>query len=243
LTIRSSDLSEHLQETIDLLRSPTYRNLSDDDKLLLQDEFEELEDSLPLIGYHLSTSFQKTALEVARVAYPLESPKGLEQKLDNLPADTAHRLNALQKSQTALTQKQLAFAALSCDILDTYHAITTRLLSLLNLKSTTVCKALVSKTEHLALVAESLALKLSVLKHQSLDAIYDPEAVNALENYHHHLRDTSTRLAARQRTVEEELRKYQSAGSDMRGLVERYGQIMRSIESVTKDIRRLGGRV
>lgn len=87
-----------------------------------------------------------------------------------------------------------------------------------------------------------MSLKLSVLRNQALAAIYDPEALNALENYQHHLRDTSTRLIARQRVAEEELRKYNSAGSDMRGLVERYGQIMRSMEAVSKDIKRLKGQ-
>jgi hypothetical protein len=84
-----------------------------------------------------------------------------------------------------------------------------------------------------------MALKLNVLRHQALAAIYDPEALNAMENYQVHLRDTSTRLMARQRVVEEELRKYKNAGSDMRSLVERYSQIMRSMETVSKDIKRL----
>ena len=118
----------------------------------------------------------------------------------------------------------------------------TRLLALLSQKSTTVTKALTAKTEHLALVAESMSLKLEVLRNQALSAIYDPEALNALENYQVHLRDTSTRLIARQRVVEEELRKYKSAGSDMRGLVERYGQIMRAMEAASKDIKRLKGQ-
>jgi hypothetical protein len=86
-----------------------------------------------------------------------------------------------------------------------------------------------------------MSLKLDVLKNQALSAIYDPEAIDALQNYQMHLRDTSTRLVARQRVVEDGLRKYKSAGSDMRGLVERYSQIMRQMETVAKDIRRLQG--
>jgi len=122
-----------------------------------------------------------------------------------------------------------------------YKAITTRLLALLVQKEKSVTNALTAKAEHLSFVAESMSLKLSVLRNQALAAIYDPEALNALENYQHHLRDTSTRFVARQRVVEEELRKYKSAGSDMRGLVERYVQIMRSMEAVSKDIERLKG--
>jgi hypothetical protein len=39
------------------------------------------------------------------------------------------------------------------------------------------------------------------------------------------------------------LRKYKSAGSDMKSLVERYSQIMRSLETVSKDIKRLTGQM
>lgn len=167
----------------------------------------------------------------------------LEQKIDSLPADTAHRFVTLQKARTDLSKKQATFTHLCCEILEKYREITARLLSLLAQKSDPVLKALTAQTEHLALVAESMYLKLCVLKQQALAAIYDPEAVNALDNYQMHLRDTKTRLVARQRVVEEELRKYESAGSDMRGLVERYSQITRSIDAVNKDIKRLVGKV
>ncbi|KAI5855983.1 hypothetical protein BZA05DRAFT_390248 [Tricharina praecox] len=242
LTSRTQGLSEELQEALDLLTSQYYRSLPEDDKALLQEEFEDLEDNLPLIGHHVSTSLHKSTLEIARIAYPSENPRTLEQKIDSIPAETALRFNALQKARTALSQKQLALAALCCEILDEYKATTTRLLALLNQKETAITKALTARAEHLTFVAESMSLKLSVLRNQALAAIYDPEALNALENYQHHLRDTSTRLIARQRVAEEELRKYNSAGSDMRGLVERYGQIMRSMEAVSKDIKRLKGQ-
>ena len=55
--------------------------------------------------------------------------------------------------------------------------------------------------------------------------------------------DTKSRLQARQRTVEEELKRYVRAGSDMRALVARYSAAMRGIESTTKEIAKLGGNV
>ncbi|KAI5799949.1 hypothetical protein EDC01DRAFT_526038 [Geopyxis carbonaria] len=243
LTSRATGLSEELQETMDLLTSPYYRTLPDAEKVLLHDEFEHLEDSLPEIGLQLSTSLQKSTLEIAKIAYPNENPRTIETKIDTLPADTAHRFNNLQKSRVNLTQKQMALTTLCCEILDEYQSINTRLLALLSQKSTTIANALTTKTEHLALVAEGMYLKLSMLKHEALEAIYDPEAVNALENYQIHLKDTSTRLIARERVVKEDLEKYKNAGSDMKGLVERYSHIMRSIDTVTKDIKRLGGKV
>lgn len=79
------------------------------------------------------------------------------------------------------------------------------------------------------------------MRYEALAAIYDSEGAEALENYRMHLHDTKSRLLARQKTVEGELKRYEKAGSDMKGLVEKYSHIMRNIESVTKDIRRLGG--
>ena len=108
-------------------------------------------------------------------------------------------------------------------------------------KSTAVPKALLAKSEHLSLVSESMSLKLQVLRRQALSSIYDPDAVNALENYRIHMTDTKTRLVARQRVAEEELRKYRNAGSDMANLVERYAGILKRIQEVGSDIKRLGG--
>lgn len=102
-------------------------------------------------------------------------------------------------------------------------------------------KSILAKSAHLAVVSSSMSGKLSVMKYEALSAIYDSEGVEALENYRMHLHDTKSRLLARQKTVEGELKRYEKAGSDMKGLVEKYSQVMRSIEAVTRDIRRLGG--
>ena len=79
-----------------------------------------------------------------------------------------------------------------------------------------------------------------MLRFGALQAIYDPDALDALENYRMHLTETNSRLVARRRVVEEELKWCEKAGSDMRGLVEKYSAIVRSIDAVGKDIKRLG---
>ena len=100
-------------------------------------------------------------------------------------------------------------------------------------------KALTTKSEHYAVLAENIALKLNIVRNNALKSIYDPEAVSALDTYHRHLVDARSRYLAKQKVSEEELRKYRNAGSDMQGLVERYGQIMKNMDAITKDIRRL----
>lgn len=103
--------------------------------------------------------------------------------------------------------------------------------------------AAVARAAHMAVVASSMEGKLGVLRADAVRAVYDDAAVEALANYRVHLQDTRARLLARRRTVEGELERYAKAGSDMVGLVERYGAVMRGIEAVGRDIVRLGGRV
>ncbi|RPB22995.1 hypothetical protein L211DRAFT_787743, partial [Terfezia boudieri ATCC MYA-4762] len=107
----------------------------------------------------------------------------------------------------------------------------------------TVERAVRGQAEVLEGVVEGMEGKLNVMRLEALAAIYNPESLNALENYHHHLVDTRSRLEARQRTVEQELKRYDRAGSDMKALVARYSTALRGIETVIKEIRRLGGNV
>jgi len=63
-------------------------------------------------------------------------------------------------------------------------------------------KATLAKSGHLAIVVERMAGKLRVLRFAVLKAIYDPDALDAMEDYRMHLADTKTRLAACRRAVE-----------------------------------------
>jgi hypothetical protein len=164
----------------------------------------------------------------------------LTHKIDLLPADTPRLREGLQRSREALAARQTDVARLSIRCLGVYNSIV-RFLTSHPLPA--LQKAVVAKSAPLAIVTESMAGKLRVLRFDALEAIYDPDALDALENYRMHLTDTSSRLVARRRIVEEELKRYEKAGSDMRGLVEKYSTIMRSVDAVGKDIKRLGGEV
>lgn len=182
-----------------------------------------------------------SALAIAKMAYPAETnARALTHKIDLLPADTALLRESLQKSRVSLAARQADVAKLSLRCLETYNSIV-RILTAHPLPA--LQKATLAKSAHLAIVAESMAGKLRVLRFGALEAIYDPDALDALENYRMHLTDTNSRLVARRRVVEEELKRYEKAGSDMRGLVEKYSAIVRSIDAVGKDIKRLGGAV
>lgn len=122
LTSRANGLSEELQETLDLLMSSYYRGLDDKDKVLLQEEFEELEDNLPMIGKEVSQQLLKTMKEVLMVAYPGETEKYLESKVDALPAEVALRGSSLQKGREELIRRQLALGEVCGEIMEVYIA-------------------------------------------------------------------------------------------------------------------------
>lgn len=172
------------------------------------------------------------------------NPRILDSKVDLLPADVAHRRKSLLHSQEVLSAQRASVTSLTLQCLEAYKSLTHQNLThALQTLQPLTNKSILAKSTHLAVVSSSMSGKLSVMRYEALSAIYDPEGADALENYRLHLHDTKSRLLARQKTVEWELKRYEKAGSDMKGLVEKYSQIMRNIEAVTRDIRRLGGNV
>ncbi|KAI5846540.1 hypothetical protein DFP73DRAFT_546204 [Morchella snyderi] len=241
----SASLPDELQEIIDLaITAPRTPAL---DLPLLSATIDDFHASLPLIGEAISRSLAASALDIAKIAYPEDSnPLLLDSKLDHLPADAAHRRKTLLHTTAALTAQRSAVTALTQQVLSAHHTLTT--LSLHHTHSgggvlAAAQGAAAARAAHMAVVASSMEGKLGVLRAEAVRAVYDDAAVEALANYGLHLQDTRARLLARQRTVEGELERYAKAGSDMVGLVERYGAVMRGIEAVGRDIVRLGGRV
>ncbi|KAN0070054.1 hypothetical protein V8E54_011635 [Elaphomyces granulatus] len=110
---------------------------------------------------------------------------------------------------------------------------------------------------------------LRVVKLETLSAIYTPETVAALSHYREHLRDTRIRLEEKQKIAIQELEAYEAAESGLvdgdneqvshevagRGsnrshqagvgpmidIARRYGALIKEVESVKMEIRRLDG--
>ncbi|KAK2768490.1 hypothetical protein FQN54_000345 [Arachnomyces sp. PD_36] len=124
--------------------------------------------------------------------------------------------------------------------------------------------------EHLARVAEGMEGKVRIVKRETLSSIYTPDTVSALTRYREHLRDTRMRLEEKEKEVMGELRAYESAddagsgsgsgGGDGGGrsarernrnmgsgpgvmveIARRYGALVKEVEGVRMEIRRLGG--
>ncbi|KAL7267815.1 hypothetical protein RUND412_009585 [Rhizina undulata] len=247
LPTTSNSLPEDLLEIVDLIATPSkfLSTLPKEHYSLLLEDIDELHDSLGLVGAEISTQLETTALEIAKIAYPEEpSVESLSERIDLLPADLAHRRKMLQNGRTALGNSLLTLANTLYTYLSLAHQLITQFLDFsASQMPEMLYPGLQAKASHLATLATVISHKLQTSRYTALLATYDPVAIEALENYNMHLADTSARLVARQRLVEAELKRYEKAGSDMKEIVERYSLLMRSIDGVTKDIKRLGGAV
>ena len=188
-----------------------------------------------------------------------------------MPAHVAHRCALLVEKRAEVERLRVELAGLAQEAGEEWRKVGENGVRLLEeVKFGTVERAVRGQADMLEAVVGGMEGKLNVVKLEALAAIYNPESLNALENYQlrcfppllpllppltwiltiyiyivycsHHLVDTRSRLEARQRTVEQDLKRYDRAGSDMKALVARYSAAMRGIESATKEIQRLGGR-
>jgi len=77
------------------------------------------------------------------------------------------------------------------------------------------------------------------------NTIYTPEVSSALTNYKEHLRDGRARLRQRQKDAERELERYgvgrEGKEKVMKEIARVYGEMVRQIKEVKRDIGRLKG--
>jgi len=106
-----------------------------------------------------------------------------------------------------------------------------------------VSRAARAQARHLALVAEGFEGKLQIMHFDVLDQLYDPETLMAIERYKSHLKNVRIKLLQRQKIAQDELDSYTSSGQHMKTMVGEYGRMVRSIEAVNKDLRKLGAGI
>lgn len=110
------------------------------------------------------------------------------------------------------------------------------------------------------------------MKHETLSSIYTPDTVSALTHYREHLQDTRIRLEEKEKEATAELQAYELADSGNDGggdgssaggrtttlernrnmgsgpgvmveIARRYGALVKEVEGVRMEIKRLGGEV
>lgn len=84
--------------------------------------------------------------------------------------------------------------------------------------------------------------KLQIMSLETRAQIYTPEAQAALNKYKEHLVDTRVRLGERERVARIRLGEYEGGGEAVREVARRYAGVLKKMETVRGDIRRLGGK-
>ncbi|EAW25066.1 uncharacterized protein NFIA_105540 [Aspergillus fischeri NRRL 181] len=184
----------------------------------------------------------------AKPQAPLASQ--LRERLQNL--------RQIQLAQIPAARARMAITA--AKVLETRAEILKHTVVLLErVKHGALSRATKAKAEHLALVAQGVEAKLSIIKLDTAATLYTPEVVTALDRYRQHLRESRQRLEEKQRKVLEELKGYEGVDSTeahepsarsnkehfesgpMREIARRYGSLVKEIEAVKLEIQRLSG--
>lgn len=80
-----------------------------------------------------------------------------------------------------------------------------------------------------------------IAKLEALAEIYSPEAQGALATYSEHLESVEKELREREAVAERRLTEYEAVKGDMGEVAVRYRGLLKRVEDVRGDIRRLGG--
>ncbi|KAF7177028.1 hypothetical protein CNMCM7691_004569 [Aspergillus felis] len=181
----------------------------------------------------------------AKPQAPLASQ--LRERLQNL--------RQIQLSRIPAARARMAITA--AKVLETRAEILKHTVVLLErVKHGALSRATKAKAEHLALVAQGVEAKLSIMKLDTAATLYTPEVVAALDRYRQHLRETRERLEEKQGKVLEGLKAYEGVDSEahepsarnekehfesgpMREIARRYGSLIKEIEAVKLEIQRL----
>ncbi|KAH0544789.1 hypothetical protein FGG08_001018 [Glutinoglossum americanum] len=236
-------LPDELLEVVDLVAAGLNGRLAPEEREMLADDVEYFLGHLRPIGNALSTHLLNSATQLAGIVYPEESnPRTLQTLTPTLPTHISTLRQTLLAQQDTLATNHLSLATTSCTVLSTHRTLLETIIRILEqTKHGSVARGARSHAEHLSIVAESMEAKLKILEREALRQIYTPEVQSALGNYGEHLRDTRRRLREREGRAEEEVERYEECGGDMKVLVARYGGLLREVEGVRGDIRRLGG--
>ncbi|EAU35813.1 conserved hypothetical protein [Aspergillus terreus NIH2624] len=167
-----------------------------------------------------------------------------------LSSQLRERIQRLRQTQLSdLPAARARMAATAAEVLAMRTAVLERMVTLLErAKHGALARATKAKAEHLAMVAQGVEGKLSVMQLEISNALHTPEVTTALGRYREHLQHVRARLEERRVKAQEELDAYAAADSDasrrvgsgpVREIARRYGALLKEMEDVRMEIQRL----
>ncbi|KAH7407349.1 hypothetical protein BKA64DRAFT_705757 [Cadophora sp. MPI-SDFR-AT-0126] len=207
---------------------------------------------LPRISSLLSSHLQTQALSLCRLLSPSTNPSFLHRHIPKLHPSITDLQLSIKQRRSELAKRRGNLVSHTTTLLTLHHLATALVIRILE-QSThgSLSRYIKSKSEYLSLRASQLLYETQTKKEKGERIVYTDEVRAALENYVRELRVGRERGRERRAQAERVLWGYgvgrgEGEGGEkekvLREIARVYGELMREIESVGRDVERLRGR-
>jgi len=188
---------------------------------------------------------------LARLANPTTNPSFIHRTLPTLPEQLRALRSRIEAERAALRSARLAAAGSLADLLQRHTRALTLLVRALEAKHGGVARSLELRAAEVALEARRGEADCGAALRDAREAVYTPEAREALGGYAAHLRDCQVRLREAVRALRAELGEYgvavegEGPGDEakertMREMARVHREMGRQMDEVKADLERLG---
>lgn len=201
------------------------------------------------LSTHLSAHLKSHALALSRILNPQTNSSFLHRQIPHLQKAITALQARLESQRRAQQVQRMALVPLATSLLARYDAGMTTCIRVLETRHGQVAREQTVRAELWGTEAKIMAVQAEVVRGKVREGLYTPEVCSALRAYADHLRDGRERLAQREREARRELARY-GVGQDgkdsgmsrekiMREVARVYGEMVKEVEEVRRDIERL----
>ena len=239
------ELRELIYTTATYLSEAPGLNISLEDHDLMLQEVTELKSNLHLVSGTLSQHLQSQLNDLLHFSLVVT-------KHDSQAATRPHGTSSLSSTLTSLLRsiqhdRQVTLPSAHFHLANTVVCILnlhTKLLSaqIRHLELYThgsLSRYTRAKAEHQAILSAGMSAKSKILLLRTIQAVYTPEAQEALKRQMRHLGKVKEELEERETVVSSELRLYEREGDGMKEVGRRYAAVLREMEDARGEIARL----
>jgi ribosome-binding protein aMBF1 (putative translation factor) len=249
-------LPVELTELILLLTAITSTpNLSraDTELIMSSDLYSTLPDHLPTIAALISSHLTSQASHLVRILKPTANASFLHRSIPTLPNELTILQTRIEVLRTQRAADIAALTALTVQLSKLYTDCAEACIRLLEgTKHGAAARNAVAHVHYLNLSAQAASSEASSKAQKAGELVYPPDSREALRTYAEHLRDARARAGMRKKDAEAELARYGVGRAEkgdgpgkekvMREMARVYGEMLREIEEIERDMKRLQKR-